>query len=138
MASPAAVVRLRELALALAPRAELSAAVAATLAECCTGLLHAGSGDTEAVHAALDALFAAGGGYAMRCHADGLAPLVLDGDLAVREAIRRAGTLGQYEESCYYLKNRVTEEARGENRRISRMSILQNSDFFIANMHLVV
>ncbi|XP_062221558.1 CLIP-associated protein-like isoform X2 [Phragmites australis] len=91
MASPAAVARLRELA--PAPGAELSAAGAAALAECCTGLLRPGGGDAEAAHAALEALCAAGGGDAMRRHADGLAPLVVgrlgDGDVAVREAARR-------------------------------------------------
>ncbi|TVU27720.1 hypothetical protein EJB05_19217, partial [Eragrostis curvula] len=90
MACSASVARLRELA--PAPGAEVSAAGAAALAECCGALLRPGGGDAEAVRSALDALCAAGGD-AMRRHADGLAPLVVsrlgDGDAAVREAARR-------------------------------------------------
>ncbi|CAN6252821.1 unnamed protein product [Urochloa humidicola] len=93
MASSAAVTRLRELA--PAPGAELDAPAAAALAECCAGLLRpgGGGGDAESAREALEALCAAGGGDAMRRHADGLAPLVVawlgDGDAAVREAARR-------------------------------------------------
>ncbi|CAL5020205.1 unnamed protein product [Urochloa decumbens] len=92
MASSAAVARLRELA--PAPGAELDAPGAAALAECCAGLLRpGGGGDAEAAREAIEALCAAGGGDAMRRHADGLAPLVVarlgDGDAAVREAARR-------------------------------------------------
>ncbi|RCV08910.1 hypothetical protein SETIT_1G364800v2 [Setaria italica] len=93
MPSSAAAARLRELA--PAPGAELDAPGAAALAECCVGLLRTGGGggDTEATREALEALCAAGGGEAMRGHADGLAPLVVarlgDGDAAVREAARR-------------------------------------------------
>nr|CAB3448329.1 unnamed protein product [Digitaria exilis] len=92
MASSAAVARLRELA--PAPGAdELDAPGAAALAECCAGLLRPGGGDGEAAREALEALCAAGGGGAMRRHAEGLAPLVVarlgDADAAVREAARR-------------------------------------------------
>lgn len=92
MASSAAVARLRELA--PAPGAdELDAPGAAALAECCAGLLRPGVGGGEAAREALEALCAAGGGDAMRRHADGLAPLVVarlgDADAAVREAARK-------------------------------------------------
>ena len=66
---------------------------AVALAKCCAELFRPGGGDAEAAHEVLEALCAAGGGDAMRSHADGLAPLVVarlgDGDAAVREAARR-------------------------------------------------
>jgi CLIP-associating protein 1/2 len=97
---PAAVARLRELmpAPGAEDELELDAAGAAALVECCSGLLRpggGGDGDANAGAAleALEALCAAGGGGAMRRHADGLAPLVVarlgDGHAAVREAARR-------------------------------------------------
>jgi CLIP-associating protein 1/2 len=95
---PAAVARLRELmpAPGAEDELELDAAGAAALVECCSGLLRpggGGDGDAGAALEALEALCAAGGGGAMRRHADGLAPLVVarlgDGHAAVREAARR-------------------------------------------------
>ncbi|KAL5666715.1 hypothetical protein ACJX0J_026823, partial [Zea mays] len=95
---PAAVARLRELVPApgTEEELELDVAGAAALVECCSGLLRpggGGDGDAGAALEALEALCAAGGGGAMRRHADGLAPLVVarlgDGHAAVREAARR-------------------------------------------------
>ena len=84
MASSAAVARLRELTTAPAPLRSPSAARSSCAPAAAT---------PRPRTRVLEALCAAGGGDAMRSHADGLAPLVVarlgDGDAAVREAARR-------------------------------------------------
>ncbi|XP_039785919.1 CLIP-associated protein-like isoform X2 [Panicum virgatum] len=84
MASSAAVARLRELTTAPARLRSPSAARSSCAPAAAT---------PRPRTRVLEALCAAGGGDAMRSHADGLAPLVVarlgDGDAAVREAARR-------------------------------------------------